>query len=35
MKRPEVQERLKTLKPGDEVQVTYTEAMAIKVEPKK
>ena len=35
VKRPEVQERLKTLKPGDEVQVTYTEAMAIKVTPKK
>jgi translation elongation factor P/translation initiation factor 5A len=35
VKRPEVQERLKTLKAGDEVQVTYTEAMAIKVTPKK
>lgn len=35
VKRPEMQEKLKTLKPGDEVQLTYTEAMAIKVEPKK
>jgi translation elongation factor P/translation initiation factor 5A len=35
VKRPELQEKLKTLKPGDEVQLTYTEAMAIKVEPKK
>ena len=35
VKRPEVQEKLKTLKPGDEVQVTYTEAMAITVTPKK
>jgi translation elongation factor P/translation initiation factor 5A len=34
VKRPELQEKLKTLKPGDEVQLTYTEAMAIKVEPK-
>jgi len=35
VKRPELQEKLKTLKPGDEVQLTYTEAMAITVEPKK
>lgn len=35
VKRPEVQEKLKTLKPGDEVQITYTEAMAIKVERKE
>jgi hypothetical protein len=35
VKRPEMQEKLKTLKPGDEVQLTYTEAMAITVEPKK
>jgi Cu/Ag efflux protein CusF len=34
VKRPDIQERLKTLKPGDEVQITYTEAVAIKVEPK-
>jgi translation elongation factor P/translation initiation factor 5A len=34
VKRPELQEKLKTLKPGDEVQITYTEAIAIKVEPK-
>jgi hypothetical protein len=34
VKRPELQEKLKTLKPGDEVQLTYTEAMAISVEPK-
>ena len=34
VKRPELQEKLKTLKPGDEVQLTYTEAMAITVEPK-
>jgi len=34
VKRPELQEKLKTLKPGDEVQITYTEALAIKVEPK-
>ena len=34
VKRPDIQERLKTLKPGDEVQLTYTEAVAIKVEPK-
>lgn len=35
VKRPDLQEKLKTLKPGDEVQLTYTEAMAITVEPKK
>jgi len=34
VKRPELQEKLKTLKPGDEVQITYTEAIAIKVEPR-
>ena len=34
VKRPELQEKLKTLKPGDEVQITYTEAVAIKVERK-
>src|SRR5215831_11861840 len=34
VKRPELQEKLKTLKPGDDVQITYTEAIAIKVEPK-
>ena len=32
VKRPELREKLKTLKPGDEVQITYTEAMAITVE---
>lgn len=35
VKRPEVQAKLKTLKPGDEVQITYTEATAIKVERKE
>lgn len=35
VKRPELQEKLKSLKAGDEVQITYTEAMAIKIEPKK
>lgn len=35
VRRPDIQERIKTLKPGDQVQVTYTEAMAIKVEPKE
>jgi translation elongation factor P/translation initiation factor 5A len=35
VKRPELQEKLKSLKPGDEVQITFTEAMAISVEPKK
>jgi translation elongation factor P/translation initiation factor 5A len=35
VKRPEIQEKLKTLKPGDEVQITYTEAMAITVERKE
>jgi translation elongation factor P/translation initiation factor 5A len=35
VKRPELQEKLKTLKPGDEVQLTYTEAIAITVEPKE
>jgi len=35
VKRPELQEKLKTLKPGDEVQLTYTEAMAISVERKE
>ena len=34
VKRPDIQERLKTLKPGDEVQITYTEAVAMKVVPK-
>ena len=34
VKRPDLQEKLKSLKPGDEVQITYTEAMAIKVEPQ-
>jgi hypothetical protein len=34
VKRPEIQAKLKDLKPGDQVEVTYTEAMAIKVEPK-
>lgn len=35
VKRPELQEKLKTLKPGDQVQITYTEAMAITVERKE
>jgi len=35
VRRPELQAKLKTLKPGDDVQITYTEATAIKVEPKK
>jgi translation elongation factor P/translation initiation factor 5A len=35
VKRPELQEKLKSLKPGDEVQLTFTEAMAISVEPKE
>src|SRR5262249_47381640 len=35
VKRPELQAKLKELKPGDDVQITYTEATAIKVEPKK
>ena len=34
VKRPELQEKLKTLKPGDDVQITFTEATAIQVEPK-
>jgi hypothetical protein len=35
VKRPDLQAKLKELKPGDEIQITYTEAMAISVEPKK
>jgi hypothetical protein len=35
VKRPEVREKLKLLKPGDEVQVTYTEAVAMRVERKE
>lgn len=34
VKRPELREKLKTLKPGDDVQITFTEATAIKVEPR-
>ena len=34
VKRPELQEKLKTLKAGDDVQITFTEATAIQVEPK-
>jgi NMD protein affecting ribosome stability and mRNA decay len=35
VKTPEMQNKLKQLKPGDEVEVVYTEAMAITVEPGK
>jgi len=34
VKRPELQAKLATLKPGDDVQITFTEATAIKIEPK-
>lgn len=34
VKRPELQAKLKDLKPGDDVQITFTEATAIQVEPK-
>jgi len=34
VKRPDIQAKLKDLKPGDQVQITYTRAMAIQVERK-
>lgn len=33
VKNPELQQKLKQLKPGDEVEITYTEAMALSVTP--
>lgn len=33
IKRPQMREFIKTLKPGDKVDVTYTEAVAVSVEP--
>ena len=32
VKKPEFQEYIKSLKPGDKVQITYTEAVAMAVE---
>ena len=33
VKRPEMREFIKTLKTGDKVDVTYTEAVAVSVQP--
>jgi len=35
VRRPEFQEYIKSLKPGDQVEITYTEALAISVEKAK
>ena len=33
--RPDARQFVEKLKPGDEVQVTYREAVALSIEPKK